>query len=117
MLQVAQIPEQPGDARSVGEQTCVEADLGMVILSAEPQQVRLEASRSGLLDYLEIMPDEKELCFLSISMRSLFEEMNAISIPEKNAEKNSDISMMINFCMLLTAKSDSSSTVPHSQSH
>jgi hypothetical protein len=52
----AEIPEQPQDAASVGDRACVEANLGMVILSAEPQYLRLEASRSGLLDYLEILP-------------------------------------------------------------
>ncbi|HEX7453264.1 MAG TPA: hypothetical protein VF294_13305, partial [Polyangiaceae bacterium] len=51
-----QIPEQARDTTSVAERRCVEADLGMVILSTEPQQVRLEVSRSGLWDYLEILP-------------------------------------------------------------
>jgi len=52
-----EIPRQAGDTPSVDERTCVEADLGMVILSTEPQRVRLEASESGLLDYLEILPE------------------------------------------------------------
>jgi len=44
------------DALSRGGRGCAEADAGMVILSTEPQHVRLEASASGLLDYLEILP-------------------------------------------------------------
>jgi hypothetical protein len=52
----AQIPEPRVDTLGADEPACVEADLGMVILSAEPQRVRLEASDSGLLDYLEILP-------------------------------------------------------------
>ena len=51
----AVIPAQPEAALASGEQRCFEADLGMVILSTEPQQVRLEASSAGLLDYLEIL--------------------------------------------------------------
>ncbi len=47
-------------ARSVrvpaGAADCVQADLGVVILSAGPEQVRLEASRPGMLDYLEVQP-------------------------------------------------------------
>jgi hypothetical protein len=50
------IPWDGEDAASGGGQGCVEADAGIVILSTTPQQVRLEASASGLLDYLEILP-------------------------------------------------------------
>ncbi|HEY5372440.1 MAG TPA: hypothetical protein VIK01_02085, partial [Polyangiaceae bacterium] len=50
------IPWDGEDAASGGGQGCVAADAGIVILSTEPQQVRLEASASGLLDYLEILP-------------------------------------------------------------
>ncbi len=39
-----------------GGADCVEGDLGVVILSTTPQQVRLEASRPGLFDYLEVRP-------------------------------------------------------------
>jgi hypothetical protein len=52
----ALIPWDGEDALSGGGQGCVGADAGIVILSTEPQRVRLEASASGLLDYLEILP-------------------------------------------------------------
>ncbi|HEY1533485.1 MAG TPA: hypothetical protein VGF76_05690 [Polyangiaceae bacterium] len=52
----ARVLEEPEDAPSGGPRVCTEADLGRVILSTEPRQVRLEASASGLLDYLEILP-------------------------------------------------------------
>jgi hypothetical protein len=51
----ALVPSGDEDASTTGGGGCVEADLGIVILSTEPQQVRLEASASGLLDYLEIL--------------------------------------------------------------
>jgi hypothetical protein len=52
----ALVQAEPEDTQTAGDRRCIEADLGMVILSTEPQQVRLEASSSGLLDYLEILP-------------------------------------------------------------
>ncbi|MEO7036633.1 MAG: hypothetical protein ABI548_21985 [Polyangiaceae bacterium] len=39
-----------------GEADCVQANLGAVMLAPTPQQVRLETSRPGLFDYLEVQP-------------------------------------------------------------
>ncbi len=39
-----------------GSADCAEADFGVVILSSTPQQLHLETSRSGMLDYLEVRP-------------------------------------------------------------
>jgi hypothetical protein len=38
-----------------GPAGCVEAELGAVLLAAEPQQIRLEASRPGIFDYLDVL--------------------------------------------------------------
>ena len=39
-----------------GAAGCVTAKLGLVILPSEPARVRLQASRPGLLDYIEVLP-------------------------------------------------------------
>lgn len=48
----------------------------------------------GFLVKILIISDPKTPCFLSSSILSLFEETNAISIPEKNAENNIARSMI-----------------------
>ncbi len=44
------------DALAGDGRRCVEADLGTIIVSSDPKQVRLEASHAGFFDYLEILP-------------------------------------------------------------
>ena len=44
---------------------------------------------------IEITLEDNDPCFLSISSRNLFDETNAISIPEKKAEKSKVIKMAI----------------------
>ena len=51
---------------------------------------------------MDMSLDPKTSCFLSSSMRSLLDETNAISIPEKKAEKTRDINMMNRLCILLS---------------
>ena len=51
---------------------------------------------------MEISLDPKAPCFLSSSMRSLLDETNAISIPEKNAENTREINMMTRLCTRLS---------------
>lgn len=48
------------------------------------------------------MDDVRLRCFLSSSNRSLFEDTNAISIPEKNAEKSNDKRMKEKLSNFLT---------------
>lgn len=48
------------------------------------------------------MDDVRLRCFLSSSKRSLLEDTNAISIPEKNAEKSNDKRMKEKLSNFLT---------------
>ena len=49
----------------------------------------------GLRVKIEIIPEDLDLCFLSNSILSLLDEIKAISIPEKNAEKIKQIITMM----------------------
>jgi hypothetical protein len=52
----ALIPAPPADIALDAAARCVEVDLGVVIVPAAARRVRLEASRAGLFDYLELVP-------------------------------------------------------------
>jgi hypothetical protein len=51
----ALIPAPASDIPLAAQARCVELDLGMVIVPAGARRVRLEASRAGLFDYLELL--------------------------------------------------------------